>query len=67
MIAPLILGILVSYVLVFPVLVGEARMPSIDIANAGKLQDWLMTQAKLIKAWGCTSVGVDICVCTLRK
>lgn len=42
-------------------------MPPINIANAGKLQNWLMTQAKLIKAWGCTSVGVDICICTLRE
>ena len=74
--ALLVLGIVASYALVFPcvldyygsdgsLMIGGAKMPEINAANAGKLQTWLMTQAKLIKVWGCTSVGVDISICTL--
>ncbi len=47
--------------------IGGAKMPAIKIENAGKLNSWLLTQAKLIKAWGCTSVGVDIGICSLCK
>ena len=47
------------------VLINGAKMPPIEISSAIKLQDWLLHQAKLIKAWGCTSVGVDICICIL--
>ena len=76
MMAVLVSGIFVSYALVFPcvhrdygpnrsLMINGARMPELNAANFAKLQSWLVLEAKFYKAWGCTSVGVDISICTL--
>lgn len=49
------------------VLAYGATMPAVNISNAAKLEKWLEVQVKLIRAWGCVSVGIDICVCILRE